>query len=132
MDNEALTIGTFYMLKYRGDVNLLKSLVGGIDIHGSWSGIKRQFTYRASTGAVLNWWPTTGTFTVQGPEMAALAFEEALLDAMGSNGKTRRQFRPHTGIIDDADYVVIDSHPRGLTQPGKPTSLRLPSAGPGA
>lgn len=45
-------------------------LVNSIDIYGaSTEGIDKH-QYRALNGAILNWWPKTGTIYFQGPDQA--------------------------------------------------------------
>lgn len=45
---------------------------------GKWSGTRNHFQCRIPSGAVLNWWTSTGTILIQGPDKAAAQLESAL------------------------------------------------------
>jgi len=53
--------------------------MSGIGIGGEWRKRENHHQYRAATGAVLNWWKSTGTITFEGPESAAKDLEAAFL-----------------------------------------------------
>ena len=48
-------------------------------IAGEWRQGENLHQYRADSGAVLNWWESTGTVTFQGPEAAAGNLKTAFL-----------------------------------------------------
>ena len=56
------------MLKFGGSLDDLKRIVMRCAIPGEWSFRKKNRFYRfqAGSGAILNWWPTTGTINFQG------------------------------------------------------------------
>jgi hypothetical protein len=77
------------MLKFRGSLEELQNIVIRCAIPGKWSFHKKNRFYRfqAATGAILNWWPATGTINFQGhdPEQfEALFLEHALVGAAQS------------------------------------------------
>ena len=46
---------------------------------GEWRKRENHHQYRATTGAVLNWWKSTGTIMFKGPRPAAKDLEAAFL-----------------------------------------------------
>jgi hypothetical protein len=56
------------MLKFQGSLDNLQDIAMRCAIPGEWSFHKKSHFYRfqATTGAILNWWPTTGTMNFQG------------------------------------------------------------------
>jgi hypothetical protein len=58
------------MLKFGGSLDDLKRIVMRCAIPGEWSFHKKNRFYRfqAGSGAILNWWPTTGTINFQGQD----------------------------------------------------------------
>jgi hypothetical protein len=50
-----------------------KLLLTGID--GQWRDLGNQKQFHADSGAILNWWQSTGTILFQGPGLAAMEFE---------------------------------------------------------
>jgi hypothetical protein len=61
----------------------LKSMVMLTGIAGEWRQGENLHQYRADSGAVLNWWKSTGTVTFQGPEAAAANLKTAFLKFSG-------------------------------------------------
>ncbi len=55
---------------------------------GEWLGDSKKRVYRTDSGAVLNWWPSTGTLQLQGPAEARSALEAALSEALRDDGVT--------------------------------------------
>jgi hypothetical protein len=68
------------MLRFRGSLRELQDTVMRCAIPGEWSFHKKSRFYRfhAETGAILNWWPNTGTINFQGCD--AEQFERLFLD----------------------------------------------------
>jgi hypothetical protein len=62
-----------------GDFKALRKITALTGITGKWTKTKNHCAYRAETGAVLNYWKTTGTITFQGPELAAAELEAVFL-----------------------------------------------------
>src|SRR6266446_7121802 len=65
--------------RFPGDFDNLQQVVSVIGIRGEWHKRENHHQYRATTGAVLNWWRSTGTILVQGPDLAAKDLEAAFL-----------------------------------------------------
>jgi hypothetical protein len=65
--------------KFAEDFDDLRQVMSVIDIRGVWRKRENHHQYRATTGAVLNWWKSTGTITFGGPESAAKDLEAAFL-----------------------------------------------------
>lgn len=55
---------------------VLRCIVASTGLTGTWSG-RNPFVFLASNGAILRWWPSTGTIVFQGPEKRRDAFEDA-------------------------------------------------------
>lgn len=72
------------MLKFRGSLKHLQDTVMRCAILGEWSYHKKNCFYRfqAATGAILNWWPSTGTINFQGQhaeQYESIFLEDALV-----------------------------------------------------
>jgi hypothetical protein len=65
-------------MKFTGDLNQLKAHISSITKDCEWSGIRNHVQCRFPNGAILNWWKSTGTVQVQGPDEAAAALEHQL------------------------------------------------------
>jgi hypothetical protein len=57
--------------KFAGDFDDLRQVMSVLGIGGKWRKRKNHHQYRATTGAVLNWWKSTGTIMFQGSAPAA-------------------------------------------------------------
>ena len=67
------------MAKFKGDFEDLHKLVVQTGTPGFWRELPNgQIQFRSVCGAVLNWWPTTGTITVQGKPVAVDELKFAL------------------------------------------------------
>jgi hypothetical protein len=60
----------FYMLRFTGSLEDLQNIVARCAIPGDWQLHTKSpfYRFRASTGAILNWWPTTKALNFQGKE----------------------------------------------------------------
>ncbi len=72
------------MMKFCGSLEDLQEVVVRCATPGEWSFHRKSRFYRflAKTGAILNWWPTTGTINFQGQDaeqFEALFLEHALV-----------------------------------------------------
>jgi hypothetical protein len=58
------------MLRFKGSLEDLQKIVARCAIPSNWQlHTKSNYhRFRASTGAILNWWPTTGAMNFQGKE----------------------------------------------------------------
>jgi hypothetical protein len=65
--------------RFPGDFNNFQQVVSVIGVGGEWRKRANHYQYRATTGAVLNWWKSTGTIMFQGPGSAAKDLEAAFL-----------------------------------------------------
>jgi hypothetical protein len=70
-------------LTFCGKFKNLKQHTALTGVTGEWRRRQNYYQYRAMTGAVLNWWQSTGTITFQGPASAAADFKEAFLSIIG-------------------------------------------------
>lgn len=75
------------MEKFRGEFSELKSLVFDLGCKGRWESNKdqKQKVFRSEDGAILNWWPSTGTLQVQGPGEARVKLAEAVTKALSGD-----------------------------------------------
>ncbi len=64
-------------MKFPGTFENLQQSTARTDFAGEWRQRGKHYQFRATTGAVLNWWKSTGTITFQGPESAAKHLEAA-------------------------------------------------------
>lgn len=67
-------------MKFTGSLAQLQDYLSSITEDAVWSGSRNHIQCRFPNGAVLNWWMTTGTIQVQGPDAAAEALENALFE----------------------------------------------------
>ena len=74
------------MQKYRGPFEELQKLLATLGHPGEWLGDSTKRVYRAESGAVLNWWPSTGTLQCQGPPQSRAALEAAVSAALSGSG----------------------------------------------
>jgi hypothetical protein len=67
------------MTKFHGSLGELQELLRNCSIPGEWQFHKANkfYRFRAATGAILNWWPSTGTINFQG--QGAEEFEALIL-----------------------------------------------------
>jgi hypothetical protein len=52
--------------KFTGSFAELRDLFARLGIRGEWRALGKQKQFRAETGGVVNWWPSTGTLQYQG------------------------------------------------------------------
>ena len=71
-------------MKFSGTYPELQEKVELTGIYGEWRDLGNQKQFRADTGAILNWWQSTATITVQGPGLAAEEFEAKVSCAIGN------------------------------------------------
>src|ERR1700722_20287571 len=74
-------------LKFLGDFRRLKKCVSRTDIDGEWCELKngiRQF--HAESGAVLNWWKSSGTIQFQGRD-PGMKFAQAFISIATAKGR---------------------------------------------
>jgi hypothetical protein len=96
--------------KFRGTFEELQELVATTGIDGEWIEQKQQTQYRANSGAILNYWKSTGTVNFQGGPVAAEELEAAMFPARtGSTRAGSSQPNPCRATINDAGL-------RGLTR----------------
>jgi hypothetical protein len=62
-----------------GDFDALRRMLEFMGITGRWIKKENHCQFRAGTGAVLNYWKTTGTIAFQGSERAAAELKAMLL-----------------------------------------------------
>jgi hypothetical protein len=62
------------MLRFRGSLDDLQDIVLQCAVPGEWCFHEKSRFYRfhAATGAILNWWPSTGTINFQGRDAEQL------------------------------------------------------------
>ena len=66
-------------LKFRGDYVKLKKCVLRTGVTGQWRELKNGHKqFRTKTGAILNWWESSGTIQFQGRD-PAMKFEQAFI-----------------------------------------------------
>jgi hypothetical protein len=86
-------------MKFSGTYAELQDKVLLTGIAGEWRDLGNHKQFRADTGAILNWWQSTGTITFQGPGLAAEEFEAKLSRAIdGVKCKARNVHDPEQEI----------------------------------
>ena len=68
--------------KFTGSFKQLNGIVAASGVSGVWQEMPAGYVrFVCETDGILNWWPSTGTLTFQGPAAAASQLEHALGDA---------------------------------------------------
>ena len=75
-------------LRFYGNYRNLQQVMALTGTAGAWREGENHHQYRATTGAVLNWWKPTGTVTFQGPKSAVKDLKTAFLKV---NAATQKQ-----------------------------------------
>jgi hypothetical protein len=78
--------------KFTGSFEQLREIVAASGVCGAWEKMPNGYVrFVCRTGAILNWWPSTGSFNLQGPGNVASELEQALRWAVealrGSGGR---------------------------------------------
>lgn len=68
--------------KFKDDFAAFRELIEKIDDAGTWSMRKEAHVYRTLAGAIVNWWPKTGTVNVQGETQARDKMDAAISNAL--------------------------------------------------
>jgi hypothetical protein len=72
-------------MKFHGNYKNLQGVMALTGIAGEWREGENHHQYRATNGAVLNWWKSTGTITFQGPESATNDLKDAFVAVRVAN-----------------------------------------------
>ncbi len=70
------------MRKFRGSYQELQDMVLMTGVMGEWIDMGNHKQYREDNGAILNWWESTKTITMQGKHSATVKLDNALSDYM--------------------------------------------------
>ena len=73
------------MDKFRGEFAQLETIVSNLGCIGQWEEVNGKKVFRSEDGAILNWWPNTGTLQAQGP-----ATPKAKLERSRNQGPLQR------------------------------------------
>ena len=66
-------------MKFYGTVDEIKNIIQQSGYLGGWLGdAASKLVFKANIGAILNWWVSTGTVTVQGKQNAVAEFKEVI------------------------------------------------------
>lgn len=69
--------------RFHGSLTELRKIVSSTLPRGRWHRMPAGFwRYECETGAILNWWSTTGTYNIQGPAVDAVRFRRAVKRAL--------------------------------------------------
>lgn len=55
------------MAKFFGTLKGLKNMMAAIGVEGRWVSRPEYQRYVTHDDAIMNWWPSTGTYNLQGP-----------------------------------------------------------------
>ena len=84
-------------LRFDGEFGDLQRLVRDLKCKGEWKEVQNGAQFRSKDGAIINWFQTTGTINVQGPEPA----------------KTRMRDRLRS-ILEDGDMEAVEAAPAAV------------------
>jgi hypothetical protein len=71
------------------DFRAVRELIATTSIAGQWTERKNHCQFYADSGAVLNYWKSTGTVAFQGPELAAEDLKATFLQMMSHRDNMR-------------------------------------------
>jgi hypothetical protein len=80
------------MMKFHGDLESLRAAVGASQFVGEWTEEGKKHCFRAKTGAILNWWPSTGTLQFQ-PAIGTARPRSVPLARLGRETRRRIEVR---------------------------------------
>src|SRR4029077_9907017 len=96
------------MRKFRGRFKELQELVAGTGISGEWVESRQQIQYRTDSGAILNYWESTGTVNFQGSHDSAKELQAAMFPASAGNTRAcRAQPNTRRTAIHDAGLQAL-------------------------
>ncbi len=98
------------MDKFRGSQDDLMAIIASLGYMGEWSGDGAKVVFRSDDKAVLNWWPSTGTLSVQGPSVARDALKAHLQGALSDSAQPNSSPTPTIG----PDPTAAAAVPAGL------------------
>lgn len=104
-------------MKFLGNLDTLQAAVASCHRMGEWTEIGNKHCFRARTGEILNWWPSTGTIQFQGANPAA--FEAALSASVESPSPVAKATSPTAKIF------VVHGHDRDARDQLELVLLRL-------
>ena len=74
-------------IMFLGDLKKLKKCVARTGVAGQWRELENgPWQFHARTGAVLNWWESSGTIQFQGRE-PGMQFEQAFISIASAKGR---------------------------------------------
>lgn len=77
--------------RFVGTIEQLARVVSMTAVAGTWEYMPAAYwRYVCVDGAILNWWPSSKTFNLQGPAEARDAFEQRLIEAAAVSVSSRR------------------------------------------
>jgi hypothetical protein len=134
------------MMTFFGSLKDLQEIVVRCATPGEWSFHKKSrfYRFRTETGAILNWWPTTGTINFQGQDaeqFEPLFLEHALAGAAQSGPALVREETaweavpgptlPLAGSREAPSFAGTEKHRRIASPPSPrlaPTPVKLVAA----
>lgn len=73
-------------MKWQGSFEQLQATVYSLGLSGDWCDIANGKQFKGNDGAILNWYPSSGTLQFQGKQAAREAFQSALSSAVPESG----------------------------------------------
>lgn len=81
---------------FRGTLEQLQYLVALTEVLGAWEWMATGYwCYRCRSGAILNWWPSTGTINFQGPAQQAAELRYALIHVLRCGDSASNKMLEH-------------------------------------
>ena len=72
-------------VQYHGTFERLRAVLNAANAEGEWRALLNGHQqFRDTSGAILNWWPSTGTVLMQGDPEAAIGLLEAIRRVVSS------------------------------------------------
>ncbi|QKZ06786.1 anti-phage dCTP deaminase [Pseudomonas eucalypticola] len=101
-------------MKFNGDLNELMQKLGSLAVVGEWRVVNRnQHQFRAKSKAIMNWFPSTGTVSFQGPTQAANLMRELVSQILFGGGPAHSPTETETRAEATADLARTMPGERG-------------------
>ena len=82
-------------LRFLGDKKKIERCVSRTGIKGQWCELKNGvWQFNAESGAVLNWWESSGTILFQGRD-PGMQFEQAFISIASAKGRLEHTIQPN-------------------------------------
>lgn len=98
------------MAKFSGNFAGFKKIIDTLGFSGKWKDILNGKQYRTDTGAIVNWYESTGTLIFQGNKEARKPFESRLIESLEDPIEITKRTESDPKIGDHKKVFVVHGH----------------------